>query len=689
MIKSTPNRNNLISVICAGAMVSLTGGATAADAVESYLDLPLEDLLSLEVTSVSKKKQRISEAAAAVFVITQEDIRRSGVTSIPEALRMAPGIQVARIDANKWAISSRGFNTQFANKLLVLIDGRSVYTPSYSGVYWDVQDTLLEDIDRIEVIRGPGATLWGANAVNGVINIITKDAASTLGGLAVIGAGNEEKAFAGLRYGVALGEETHGRFFVKFNERDDSYAIDLERDTGDSWDALRAGFRIDGNLTPTDSWTLQGDIYNTDQNQTLQHLWKDPYDPANAGFAPTYDDANREEQFDSKGWNILARWNHLHNDGSDSSLQVYYDHTNRSETLLQQVQNTLDIDFQHHIKLMEKHDLVWGLGYRRIEDEYSNSYAASILPEDGGSDLYSAFVQDEIELSPNCLYLTLGSKFEHNEYTGHEIQPSARLLFTPNETNSYWASVSRAVRTPSRMENGSLFVAQIYPAIPGMLPFPLIYTTSGNEAFESESMIAYEVGYRTQPKENLSFDLALFYNDYDNLLTFERVVPDIPSPIPNDATFDNNMSMYSYGLELTTDWRLEPWWRLQANYSYVKLSGHLDDSLDDISVPTLEGSAPEHAISLRSSMDFSRDWTFDLWVSWTDKLRRTSLSVENETPAFTSVNARLAWSPTDEFEFWLSAQNLLDKRHVEFTAENLIPLTEVERSVYAGIRWKF
>ncbi len=680
--------NGTLLVLCSSLLISPP--TWAKETVESFLDLPLEDLLSMQVTSVSKKKQSISEAPAAVYVITQEDIQRSGVTSIPEALRMAPGIQVARIDANKWAISSRGFNTQFANKLLVLIDGRSVYTPSYSGVYWEIQDTLLEDIDRIEVIRGPGATLWGANAVNGVINIITKQASDTHGGVVVAGAGNEEKAFAGLRYGGALNASTHGRFYLKFNDRDSSYATVLQDEAGDDWLSKRAGFRLDGELSEADSWTLQGDVYQTDQNQIMEYLWKDPYDPANSIYAPLYDGNYTPDAFESSGWNLLGRWEHSFSEDSASSLQVYYDHTDRDEDVIRQINDTLDIDFHHRFKPMERHDVVWGLGYRRVSDEFGNTFAASLLPAEGVNELYSAFVQDEIELVPDRLRLTLGSKFEMNDYTGFEVQPSIRLLWRASETSSYWASVSRAVKTPARLEDGSRIVAQVVPAVPGVIPFPVVFTTTGNNEFESETQIAYELGYRVQPRENISFDLALFYNNYDNLLSFERDLTSTLASTVTDASFDNKMALHSYGLELASDWRPKEWWRLQANYAFIRLSGEVDnDSQDLISVPTIEGSTPRHQVSIRSHMDLVHNWSLDLWANWTDKLKRSSLSDEVETPAFTSLNARLAWQPAKNLELSLTGRNLLDSRHQEFVAENLITETQVERSIFAQVRWKF
>ncbi len=624
--------------------------AQAQDSLESYLDMPLEDLLSMEVTSVSKKKQRLNEAAAAIYVITQEDIRRSGVTSIPEALRMAPGLQVAKIDSNKWAISSRGFNTQFANKLLVLIDGRTVYTPSYSGVYWDVQDTLLEDIDRIEVIRGPGATLWGANAVNGVINIITKQAGETQGGLLVAGAGNEEQAMASLRYGAKMNAYTQGRFYLKYNDRDSSYFPALDDQAGDAWQNLRGGFRLDTQASEADSWTLQGDVYAMDADQTL-NLWQDPADPANAGYAPFYLAANLPDQVESSGWNLLGRWDHLISSHSNIRLQLYYDHTKRAESFNVQEHDTLDIDFQHQFELFEVHDLVWGLGYRHIEDDFSNTYNVSFLPASQSADLVSAFVQDEITLLPERLHLTLGSKFEHNGFSGYEVQPSIRLVWLPTESSTLWGSVSRAIRTPSRLETGSRIVANIFPIPP--LYTPMVVYTNGNEAFESEKLLAYEVGYRFQPGETLSFDLATFYNEYDNLQNFER------TSLPTDQLFDNKLSAHSYGMELVIDWRPLEWWRLQTNYSVIRISSQLDsNSTDPADIKdVIEGSTPRHQFSLRSMMDLSRQVALDLWLYHVNQLERTSFSVPLSVSDYTSLNARLAWHPNENLEFALVGHN--------------------------------
>ncbi|BAO44105.1 TonB-dependent receptor plug domain-containing protein [Thiolapillus brandeum] len=667
----------------------LTGSVSFADEpIENFMDMPLADLLSMEVTSVSKKKQRLDETAAAIFVITQEDIRRSGVTSIPEALRLAPGLQVAHIDANKWAISSRGFNNQFANKLLVMIDGRTVYTPTFSGVYWDVQDTLLEDIDRIEVIRGPGAAVWGANAVNGVINIITRNAGQTEGGLVSLAAGNQEKALAGFRYGTGIGDQAAARIYVKYTDRDASWFPSMDGEGDDGWQSLRAGFRADGELSQRDLWTIQGDMYDTDQNQTVLE-WKDPSLPENAIYAPFYAVPWVKDTVDSSGWNLLARWERNASTGSNTQLQIYLDHTDRSEMILDQTHDTLDIDFQQQLSPLSAHDLIWGLGYRRIRDDFDNTFLGAMNPERSTRDLYSAFVQDEIVLSPQQWRLILGSKFEHNDYTGFEVQPSIRMLWTPDSHNTFWGAVSRAVRTPSRLERGSRMVSIIVPPIPPYVPQPTVVHSLGNENFDSEKMLAYELGYRTHPRENISLDLALFYNDYDDLRSFEAVQP---QDLLSDVTFDNKLSSNSYGLELVLDWWPLDWWRLQASYSYLRVSVSPDkNSVDpDSNNPLSEGSSPDHQLTVRSMMDLRDDLSLDLWASYVDELSRTAYSLKDSSvPAYTSFNARLAWTPARNIELSLVGQNLFDDHHPEFIGENFLTPTEVKRSWHIQMRWDF
>jgi iron complex outermembrane receptor protein len=642
-------------------------------------ELPLEDLMNIEITSVSKKQQKLSDAAAAIFVITQEDIRRSGATSIPEALRMAPGVEVAHIDANKWAITVRGFNSRFANKLLILIDGRTVYSPLFSGVFWDVQDTLLEDIDRIEVIRGPGATLWGANAVNGVINIITKHAKDTQGGLVSAGTGAEEKGFGEIRYGGKFGNDTQYRFFGKYFNRD-SAADTSEHKANDGWDMLRGGFRLDSKLSALDSITLQGDIYRGQSGETLAVA------SVRAPFIQTFDD-----DIHTQGGNILGRWIHTFSKSSEMVFQMYYDRTERQESINGEKRNTLDIDLQHRFALGERQEVVWGLGYRFTRDNIKNSFPVSFNPDQRTNHLFSGFVQDDIVLFKDRLRLTLGSKFEDNDFTGFEIQPNVRMLWTPGSRHSLWGAVSRAVHTPARADVDLRVNASVIPPLvpPNPGPLPAYVTLFGNPDLKSEELVAYELGYRFQATSRLSFDIASFYNVYDHLRSAEPGTPSVEaSPPPPHLLFplmvSNQVKGKTYGVEVAADWRLLEWWRIQASYSYLQIRLNGSESLD----PTAkvdQGRSPHHQFHLRSSMDLRRDLECNLNFRFVDKLPDFNVK------SYASLDARLAWRPHPNLELAIVGQNLLSNHHAEFKGEAIISSlpTEVERSVYGKITWRF
>jgi len=683
----TPSRGRCFWRVAMGALLlSMVAGVYSAGASDKELPLPddltqlsLEDLMDIEITSVAKRAQKLSEAPAAVFVITQEDIRRSGATSISESLRMAPGLQVARIDANKWAITSRGFNGRFSNKLLVLIDGRTVYTPLYSGVYWDMKDTLLEDVDRIEIIRGPGASLWGANAVNGVINIITKSAKETQGGLMVAGAGTEEQGFGAVRYGGKLGEDIHSRAYVKYFDRD-SGVFSSGEDGADEWDVLRAGFRMDWQESGPDALTLQGDIYDGEAGVTAVTKSFDPYAP------PTLD-----EDDGIRGANVLGRWKHTVSDSSEVALQVYYDRTERNGVVLDQIHDTFDLDFQQQFALGKRQEIVWGLGYRFVSDNVDNTFYGSWDPDSRNDDLFSGFVQDDITLIKDRLRLTLGSKLEHNDYTGSEIQPNGRLMWTPREGHSIWTAVSRAVRTPSRTEeDGRLNTTVLTPG--SLLPlFPGYGLVSllGDGDYESEELLAYEIGYRVRPTDRFSMDVAAFFNDYSKLRTLEPGNPSLEvSPSPPHLVFpftaDNKMDGKTYGVEVAADWRASDWWRIQASYTCLQIQLDLDGDSGDTLSESAEGESPHHQVSLRSSMDIVRDLALDLWARYVDDLP------SQDVDSYITLDIRLGWKPHKGVELSVVGQNLLDDQHPEYEPEfiDIIP-TEVQRSVYGTVTWQF
>jgi len=648
--------------------------ARAALPPVDLISLSLEDLMNVKVTSVSRRPQSLAETAAAVFVITQDDIRRSGATSIPEALRMVPGIEVARIDANKWAITARGFNGRFANKLLVMIDGRSVYTPLFSGVFWDAQDTVLEDVDRIEVVRGPGASLWGANAVNGVINIVTKQARDTQGALLVAGGGTEEQGFTSLRYGGQVGNDTHYRAYVKYFNRDSQEFIG-GGDAADDWQVGRAGFRVDWEPEGPDAVTVQGDIYRGVVGTTgAVHSLTPP-------FAETID---RDD--DMFGANLLGRWTRRFADGSDMALQVYYDLTSGEELGTSIAEHTFDVDFQHHFQADSRNDIVWGLGSRVYAARFDGTFDVSFSDDHRTDYLVNAFLQDDITIVPDELRVTLGSKVEYNSFTGAEIEPTARAIWTPDDRQSIWAAVSRATRSPSQTNEAISLNSVVPPGDPGNpFPVPVLVTIDGNPDETSEDVVSLELGYRIRPTDDFSVDIAGFYNIYDNLVTVETVGASLqPGFVLVNEQFDNLGNARTYGVELSADWRPAPWWRLQGAYTFLHLDIDRDSGSNDPLIERTDGRDPEHQISLRSSFDLGNDWEFDLWP------RYVSALPERNVESYFTFDARLGWRPMDGVELALVGQNLFDSEHLEFTPEliNTTP-TEVPRSFYGKVTVTF
>lgn len=663
-----------------------TNGITSAqtdltqNTEENKIDLTrlsIEDLMNIQVTSF-RRPVPFSESPAAISVLTQEDIRRSGATSIPEALRLVPGLEVARVDSHQWAISSRGFNDVFANKLLVMIDGRSIYTPLFSGVFWDVQDTMLEDIDRIEVIRGPGATLWGANAVNGVINIITKSAKETQGTLITAGGGTEERGFGAFRYGGKINDEVFYRVYGKYFSRDDLVLPDGGGDANDASEMGRGGFRLDWQPSDPNLFTLQGDIYGGQMEQTFTRL--SPM-PDLTGMYSLYND---RDKFNVNGGNVLGRWTHTISDESSFSLQTYYDRTFRDTDIFTEKRDTFDVDFQHRFPLGERQDIVWGGGYRLSDDDVGNTFDISMHPKNRTTQLFSTFLQDQISIVPKRLFLTLGSKFEHNDFTGFEFQPGARLLWTPHERHSVWASVSRAVRTPSRAEDDVRINQQPGPA-PGS-----IVALFGDRSFESEELVAYELGYRVQPLDQLSFDLATFYNDYHNLRTLVPGNPFIEtSPAPPHLIIPfgagNDLTGETYGAEISATWQALDWWRWTASYTYLQMQIHAGSSRPDhLSERAMEGSSPHHQVSLRSRMDLPNNIELDGAIRYVDVL--PALNVKS----YMTMDLRLAWRPRPNVEISVTGQSLFDDRHLEFAPTTIATQkAEVERAVYGKVTWSF
>jgi len=669
----------LILLACIGITAVQVGAATP-----DLTQLSIEELMNVQVVSPTKQSQRLSDTAAAIFVITQDDIRRSGVTNIPDALRLAPGVQVARIDGSKWAITIRGFNGRWANKLLVLVDGRSIYAPNFAGVYWENQDLLLEDIERIEVIRGPGASLWGANAVNGVINILTRKAADT-GNLVSVTAGDPENTIIGVRHSGALGDDAHYRLYGKYLKQDG--LLDLqERDAEDDWHLGSGGFRLDWAPSGRDSVSLQGGLYDGSLQQNLSV----------PSFTPPYTQLERDTAQVSGG-HLQGRWERVLSDTSRLSLQLYYQNQHRDDAILGVDIDTYDLEFQHTFALNERNALIWGLGYRRYRDDYQPTALGSMTPSQLDYDLFSAFVQDQISLIPRELELTLGARLERNDFTGWEFQPNARLLWTPHPRHRLWGAISRAVRAPSRIDDGLAFDMVVAP--PGTaqtpLPFPLLFVFQGNPAFASEELTAYELGYRVLPSERLSLDMTAFYNEYDDLRALEpwfdlATLEEGNLRVPTLVV--NAVEGQGYGFELAANWQATDGWRLQLAYAYLRVKLQDKPGFSGLLPLVRDGSQPRHQVSLLSSFDIRHDLEFDLWLRYVDEMPELAVGTMAGVTAvdsYFSVNARLGWRPRKDLELSLVGTNLLGPSHVEFVQETLPFPEQVERTVYGQMKWSF
>jgi len=626
--------------------------------------------MSTEVTSVNKQPSTVGRSAAAVFVVTQEMIRRSGATCIPEVLRMVPGVCVSRYSSHGWAISIRGPHLQYSRELLVLIDGRAVYNTIYAGVYWDVQDLVLEDIERIEVIRGPGSTLWCSNAVTGVINIITKNSQDTQGTLVTAGGGNLDQSINQFRVGGSDGNGLSWRVYGKHFERGCEY---LATGAHDDWRVGHGGFRLDWEPEPGGDRTLtvQGNYYGgIEGNQWVV---------ASPAF-PFMESAITDDPI--AGANVLARWDRQLGERSSYTFLTYFDRAYRNEYPFGHMQSTFDADFEHRFPLAERHSLIWGLCSRQIHtDVLHNTFGTQMNIREDTFRQFSGFVQDEVALVPDKLTFTVGTKLENNSYTGFEFQPTARLLRVFDDRHVAWGAITRAVRLPAFVERyGYNYVGLAPPPA----PYPTFFELVCTQDIEAETMVAYEIGYRAQPTERFSWDLALYMNAYENLIgsidgPFDPGFPYSVQP----STLANVGRGLGYGLELSTQWNVTDYWKLSAWYGVSILDLRSQPGSNSYIVMGTEQSVPHNQAQLHSLWDLGNHWELD------GALRYMDTMMTQAVPAYVTMDLRLGWRPSCRFEVALVGQNLLDDHHPEFATSPLMPLvTEVRRTVYTQLVWR-
>lgn len=636
----------------------------------------LEDLMSIEVTSVSKREQKTSQAAAAVFVISQEDIRRSGALNIPDLLRMVPGLDVAQIDAGKWAITARGFNGQYSNKLLVLIDGRTVYTPIFAGVFWDSQNVPLDTIARIEVIRGPGAAVWGSNAMNGVINIITRNAADTQGGYAaagagIIGTGPETIGYGGKAGGIGAyrvyAEGFHYNSLPTFGGPDGQ----------DDWRLVHGGFRTDSTLSAKDSLTTEGEMYegNAGEMATTPISLAPPV-TATVALHDIY-----------SGWNLLSRWNRTLSQRSDTSLQFYFDRTNRGDSTYSLGLNTFDIDFQHHVLLGARQEIVWGLGYRVSSDSTTPTLRIVFTPKDRLTRLFSSFAQDEIAILPDRLHLSLGGRLEHNDYTGFDFEPSARMVWTPNTKNTLWSAISGADRTPARSDTN---LRVNYAILPGPGNLPMVISLFGNPNKRNEHLNAFEAGYRNALTSKFSVDSTVFYNRYRDVDSVEPGATSIetnpaPAHLLVPSYLGNGLQGETHGLELFANWKAASFLTLSPGYTFFSMHLHpFAGSQDFTDASGDEGGTPDHQAQLRSKVRLPWNVQWNASAYFVNRLPAQSI------PSYTRLDTSLIWQAGERVSLSVVGQNLLKDLHPEYAGPSATVQTDLmRRSAYAKIAWSF
>jgi iron complex outermembrane receptor protein len=669
-----------ITLLFALILTSVAETAQPEDSENSLKHLSLEELGSIKVTTASKEPEEVWHTASAIYVITHDDIERSGATSIPEALRLAPGVEVARIDSSRWSIGIRGFGSRLCRDVLVLIDGRTVYTTLLAGTYWEVQDYLIEDIDRIEVIRGPGGTIWGPNAVNGVINIITKNAKDTRGEYASLGGGNVNQGFFNARYGAADGNNLDYRMYAKGFVDGPEYHSDGMN--FDRWREAQVGFRMDGTTNNgRDTFSLHGDMYDQGNGESVDVTsYAPPYSRIVDSTAPLF------------GANLTGQWRRAFSEGNDLHLEAYFDRTNRQEADFSDIRNTFDVDFLDRFRLPAREQISWGLGARSSKgDDRVVTSGLVFVPYNRTDLLFTAFLQDEIALVPNKLFFSFGTKALKTNYTGVQFEPSGRLLWTPTPHQTLWGAFTHALRTPSDAERDFYLLGFTGSFVDGL---PVLARFNANPNFHSEELNGYEAGYRRLMAKDVYIDLAAFYNHYGDLFSEDIIgapyLETDPGPphILIPAEFGNGLVGTTTGGEIAPDWKVTPWWRLQASYSFLQMElKRGTGSLDIGTAPFVEKSSPKHQVMIQSAFDLSKALTLDIDFRYISALPGESGLPGQTVRSYSTANARFAWQLKAHWQLSVNGRNLFQPYHYESNGDPG-PLVGIKRSVYGQIAWR-
>jgi iron complex outermembrane recepter protein len=671
-MKSSTDKILLATFLCLSGLVQDVALQAQIQTPVNLRDASLEDLMDIQVTSVSKREQKLSQTAAAIFVINQEDIRRSGAANIPDLLRMAPGVDVEHIDANTWAISIRGFNSRFSDKVLVLIDGRTVYSPIFSGVFWDQIGVPLEDIDRIEVIRGPGATVWGANAVNGVISIITRSSRNTKGGLAAAAGGSQMRASAQLQYGGTAGRSGTYRVFGDYSNTGNSAAPGGGA-ANDRWQRMNTGFRSDWEISKRESLMVQGSLSANLENQTNK-----------SGYIAGPFERIFTQTVDATGGDLLARLDHTLAGGSQASLQAYYNASRRTDSGVPLKVNTFDLDFQYQVAAGDRNQIVWGLGYRADTSGGAPGYQVSFTPSVRTVSLFNIFLQDEIRIS-DSLWFTIGAKLEHNAYTGLETEPNIRLVWSPPASRqTVWAAASKAIRQPARADADVQSDLQKFPLSADSVELVRLF---GNPHIKAEELRDYELGYRSELTSTLSLDVATYLSFYRHLETIEPhapvFIPGSPLVIEIPTLYDNKAHAVDFGGEVYLTWKPASRWRLSPGYSYLNATVRQDPTSQGLASSAVATDFPAHMFQIRSLLNLSRKVEFDQSLYYTARLPGGAI------PGHARLDLRLARRIGESTEISMEGQNLLRARTLEYGDSVNIVGDQTVRSVYGKITWRF